>query len=64
MDPEAQRLLERAEAKLRRAEEKAQEARVEVARAMLAAGPAAVARRDGVTRQAVWDFIRRHVKER
>lgn len=63
MEPELQRALERAEARLRKVEGQLAEARAEVAQAMIAAGPAAVARRDGVTRQAVWDFIRRNTGE-
>lgn len=64
MDPKHQIALERAEGKLRRIEalaaEMVAEARAEVAQAMLVAGPAAVARRDGVTRQAIHDYIRRN----
>lgn len=64
MRPEDERALERAEEKLRRVEERAArmvaEARAELAQVMSAAGPAAVARRDGVTRQAIHDYIRRY----
>lgn len=63
MDPEHARALERAEARLRKAESALAAARTDVARAMLAAGPAAVARRDGVSRQSVWDFIRRNTED-
>lgn len=63
IDPVHLRALERAEARLRKAEESLASARTEVAKAMLIAGPAAVARRDGVSRQSVWDFIRRNTQQ-
>ena len=66
MLPEEERALARAEAKVRRVEERAarmiSEARAELAAAMSAAGPAAVARRNGTTRAAVWDYIRRNAE--
>ena len=62
MMPDEEKALERAEEKLRRVEEKAArmiaEARAELARAMLAAGPSAVARRNGTTRQTVHQYIK------
>lgn len=65
MLPDEEKALARAEEKLRRIEEKTgqmlAEARAELARAMLAAGPAAVARRNGMSRQGVHDYIKRHI---
>lgn len=63
MDPVHLRALERAEARLLKAEASLAAARTEVANAMLIAGPAAVARRAGVSRQSIWDFIRRNSQE-
>lgn len=64
MTAEQEQALDQAEARLREAENTAAqllaEARAEVARAMLAAGPSAVARRDGLTRQAVHFYIQRY----
>lgn len=64
MTAEQERALDQAEARLRKVEDKAArlvaEARAEVARAMLAAGASAVARRDGLTRQAIHLYIQRY----
>ena len=66
MMPDELRALERAEARLKATEERAArmiaQARADVARAMLAAGPSAVARRDGVSRQTIHAYIRRNLE--
>lgn len=65
MLPDEEKAIERAERKLAQAEERAariiSEARAELARAMLAAGASAVARRNGVTRQSVHEYIQRNL---